>query len=56
MHPGACGASFHAIQTFNIKLSATAAAVQFTLAEDARALDEWEKIQKKGAEKIPASQ
>jgi hypothetical protein len=51
MHPGACGASFHAIQTFNIKLSATAAAVQFTLAEDARALDEWEKIQKKAQKK-----
>lgn len=43
--PGACGAAFHAIQTFNIKLAATDAAVRFCLAGDKTGLlDQWEKV------------
>jgi hypothetical protein len=41
--PGAAGASFHSIQTFNIKLSATDAAVQFALLDASQEdRDEWE--------------
>lgn len=42
--PGACGAAFHAIQTFNLKLRATDAAVRFRLSGKPVLLDEWESI------------
>lgn len=42
--PGACGASFHALQAFNVKLTATHAAVVFALSDKPELLDEWDRI------------
>jgi hypothetical protein len=49
--PGACGASFHAVQTFNIKLALTDAAVQFAFAEDGETLNVWDSIVKRAQKK-----
>ena len=39
--PGAAASSFHAIQTFNIKLAVTDAAIRFCLEENQGLYDEW---------------
>jgi hypothetical protein len=49
--PGACAASFHALQAFNVKLSATDAAVRFCLAENSDLLDEWDKLKEHAQKK-----
>jgi hypothetical protein len=49
--PGATASGFHAIQTFNIKLAATDAAVRFCLAEKTDLHAEWEKIRRSAVNK-----
>ena len=43
-HPGAAGAAFHAIQTFNIKIAVTEAAVIFRLGAMPDLLKEWDRL------------
>jgi hypothetical protein len=42
-HPGAAAAGFHAIQTFQMKLTVTDAAVRFALLDHSELIDEWQK-------------
>jgi hypothetical protein len=51
MRPGACGASFHAIQTFNLKLSVTDAAVRFSLVDREKLRSEWKTLFKNAQDK-----
>jgi hypothetical protein len=51
LRPGACGASFHSIQSFSGKLSATDAAVSFALIEDGATLEQWKQLRRKADEK-----
>ena len=51
LRPGACGASFHSMQTFEAKLRATDDALSFALIDRPETFDEWRDLKKRASEK-----